>query len=205
MTTVYEINGTTGKISAAFDVVFGWSIQINDSGWAPLKYDCGLTAYQIDAIRSLFVGSVYPNDLREALDDAHRQQVLVEQMEEKHRRADEMARQESLQVAEANAVSAIEEKLKMELRIANQNHQDALYRLAHMHLRRVKDYTTNQDVVNRCKRISSLLMDKVLVLSLRPRVSGDIGLTLDNCQVSVQDYGDPELVELLDGIIPFTK
>jgi hypothetical protein len=207
--TIYEINGTTGKIAAGYDVVFGWSISINDDDWAPLKYSPGFTTEQLDAIRGLFVGIVYPDELRQALNEAYDKQKAVEDLEEKQRRVDALLLKERLAAAEANAVATADqeaEALRKQLADQKVKEKQMLSRLAIAYLIQLVDQTlVGSRERNRMNRIIAFMMDMYFDLSLRELDEYGCFLSHYSCQVTVKKPDDHELAELLNGIIPFTK
>ena len=72
MTTVYSINN--GAVLATNCMIFGWSFA-GTASWLPeefhsLAYGDNFNVDQLKELRRLFVGNLYPDELRQALDKA---------------------------------------------------------------------------------------------------------------------------------------
>jgi len=207
--TTYEVNGTTGKIAVRKDMIFGWCIIINDTPSGSLKYGHEFSAQQLAIIGDLFVGPLYPEDLKEAFEDA-----IAEATDDEERWAQrELVYQQEMaarfQAAEAMAVAPADEALnELRKQLAEQawKHRQALSRLAIEFVNRcLSIQLAGSRGEERFRRIRAFLMDNVFELSLRSMGSGGRYLSQDDCQVTVNRPSDPELVALLDGIIPFTE
>jgi hypothetical protein len=166
---------------ASKDLVFGWCFW--SYGYDPLPLG-EMDEEQTAALQQLFVGPTYPDELRSDLAE-HAKTFKVKKEAERMRVATEQ------EAAEANAVSAADEKAadaEKELNELKVSHQRALSKLAVANLR-------TQEQTPQVKRVISFLLDFCFELTLS---GGPV-------QVTVKKPDDPELAELLNGIIPFTK
>jgi hypothetical protein len=152
MSTVYNVNN---QIYAVNDVIFGWCLSFDPINWTPISNSSDLEVSHLQLAKDSFVSPVYPQELKDAINAAiERCSAVVDRAKE-----DQDIR---IEMAEAKAVSGVEEELK-KLKWAN---RQALSRLAILHLRTLEQTT-------QVKRTIAI-----------PK--------------------EPDLVLLLDGLIPFT-
>jgi hypothetical protein len=184
MNAVYSVNNS---LFATKDLIFGWSFAFQVGDWTPIGYTDDLEIDHLVMARDAFVGPLYPQELRDAIDTA------IEKV--KAKTVDLVAKQdEALAITEANAVSPVEARLaKLEY-----DHQQAL---SHLAIRYLRSLPASLPV----KLAIALLKDGVFELSLREQ--GDDGrfLTETDCQVTMIRPTEYGWLSLMYGLIPFTK
>lgn len=195
MTTVYSANNS---LFAVKDLVFGWSVGFTVEELCPIELGVDLDIEHLTLARNAFVGPLYPQELRDALDAAIlRVAAAVQKASELAKRVEEQAKvfQDSeFYYAAAWAVAPVEQQLSQ----LKRDQCWALSRLAIYYLRSLPPSP-------RVTRVIAFLKDNYFELSKREIEYGDLFLCESDCSVTVKKPTDPELVELLDGLIPFTK
>lgn len=195
MSTVYAVGN---NLFAVEDLIFGWSLAFQVGDWTPIGYTAELNLDHLNMARKAFAGPVYPQGLRDALDKAIAKtegEDAEAKVQQERAKAAETAAHAAAEVAkDAAAVEAEKQKL------ANlySDHQWALSRLAIYHLRSMEPSA-------KVTRTIAFLKDQYFELSRRDVGYSELYLTEADCQVTVKRPSDPKLVELLDGLIPFTK
>jgi hypothetical protein len=203
--TTYSVNN---ELFATKDIIFGWVIVVDNSSPCPIdKLHTRYETWGIKKMREMFSQPVYPQELRDALDETIQRAEAAEV-------AAVIEKEAILKGAEACAVAPVEEELaaaQRQIRDMQIVEQRTLSKLAVLHVRRLAQMKIHALCTEpaptfdpeHLKRIIAFLKDYCFELALREVGERGEWLGEADCPVVMKKSGtSPLLLELAKDIFP---